>query len=167
MICDTCGCSNIRHQEIEGYGVAECQVCGALHGDPDVVSRIEEIREGDALQFDREIYPLVRTINMITGFKVIGARHDGPGDLPYVHFKIHGPKARVWLEKLMTSLTMANRELPGRWMVEVLLIEGLTFSLTPVPGSVQRAEALVGLELLTRAIRRNMNLSWWHELDAR
>jgi len=164
----------MRHQEIEGYSVAECQICEALQGDPDELARIEEIREGDALHYDREIFPLVKTLEMITGFKVFeaSAGDAAKGAAPFIHFKIHGPKARRCMEKLMTSLTMTNRELPGRWMVEVTLLKGLSFTLKPSlarPGEpideTQLTRARQGIELLTRATRRNMNLSWWHELE--
>ncbi len=133
MICDTCGCANLHHKMLEGHSIAECQLCGELHGDPDDLQNIEEIREGDVQGYDREIYPLVKTITMITGFKVLSASagFQSKGAPPFVNFKIHGPKARVWLEKVITSLMMANRELEKRWVVEVTLIDGLSFTLKP------------------------------------
>ena len=73
-----------------------------------------------------------------------------------------------YLERLLTSLEMANRETKRRWVVEASLQRGLLFVLRPrfwkrvseiTAEDIEEARA--DLATLGRVIERDVRLPWW------
>jgi hypothetical protein len=72
------------------------------------------------------------------------------------------------MERLLTSLEMANRETRRRWVVETTLQRGLLFVLRPrfwkrvseiTEDDIR--DARTDLEVLGRVIARDVRLPWW------
>ena len=168
-VCDSCGGHRLVVRVIEGVEVAECDLCGALHGPDASVALVESRREGRERGFDPRIYPLVRALEEVPTFKVSAAdagRAD-VGEYPYVFLRLD-PKGLPHLERLLTSLEMVNRETKRRWVVEAALQRGLLFILRPrfwkrvteiTPEDITESQA--DLEVLARVLARDVRLSWW------
>ena len=90
MICENCGSSDIKASVIEGYKVDECQVCGQLHGDPESIRVILEIREAKEMGIDPQIYPLHKTLQRVTSFRVEYSCAGFPQEKvpPYISFQV-------------------------------------------------------------------------------
>jgi len=74
----------------------------------------------------------------------------------------------AWLERLLRSLELANRETRLRWLVELTLQHGITCLLRPrfykspadlTPEDLDAAQKDLGV--LGRSFRRDLGLSWW------
>ena len=72
------------------------------------------------------------------------------------------------LERLLTSLEMANQSTVRRWVVECTLQRGLLFILRPrfwkpilEINDVDIREARGDLKLLAEVLARDIKLSWW------
>ena len=154
---------------IEGVDVLECGLCGALHGDDREVALVEERREARARGFDPAIYPLVRALEQVPTFRVVAAEAGRPerSEYPFVFLRLH-EGGLVHLERLLTSLEMANRDTKRRWVVEATLQRALLFVLRPrfwkrvseiTAADIEEARA--DLDVLGRVIGRDVKLPWW------
>jgi hypothetical protein len=74
----------------------------------------------------------------------------------------------AWLERLLRSLELANRETRLRWLVELTLQRGIVCLLRPrfykspsdlTPEDLDAAQK--DLLVLGRSFRRDLGLSWW------
>jgi hypothetical protein len=169
-ICEACGNHGVVSTTVEGVELHECELCGALMGDDASVALAEERREGRDRGFAPTIYPLVKALERVPTFKVSAA---DPGradrsEYPYVFLRLTAG-GLVHLERLLTSLEMANRETKRRWVVEAALQRGLLFILRPrfwKPVASITVEDIRDsqhdLEVLARILRRDVNLPWWN-----
>lgn len=167
--CDECGSSQVAEAEVEGIAVGLCALCGNLQGDEAQVALVHERREAAERGFEPVIYPLVRALEAVPTFRVSGASAGRPSvsEYPYVFLRVK-VGGLVDVERLLTSLEMANRSTKRRWVVECSLQRGLLFILRPrfwkpvLDISAQDiAEARGDLPLLAKAIERDVKLSWW------
>ena len=102
-------------------------------------------------------------------FKVAGAaagdevRHE----YPFVFLRLEAG-GLAHMERLLTSLEMANRETKRRWVVETTLQRGLLFVLRPrfwkrvseITAEDIR-DARLDLAVLARTLARDTALPWW------
>jgi len=167
--CDVCGGHRVAPREIEGLSVGECGLCGALQGDDDVVALVERRREARRRGLDPRIEPLVRALESVPAFRVAQAGAGDPalGEYPHVFLRA-GRDGLPFLERLLTSLEMANRETKRRWVVELTLQHGLLFILRPRfwkavadITDLDIREAQGDLEVLGRVLGRDVRLAWW------
>ena len=167
--CDECGSSQVAEAEVEGVAVGLCALCGNVQGDEEQVAQVHERREAAERGFEPVIYPLVRALEAVPSFRVSGASAGRPSisEYPYVFLRVK-PDGLVDVERLLTSLEMANRSSRRRWVVECSLQRGLLFILRPrfwkpvLDISAQDiAEARADLPLLASVIQRDVKLSWW------
>ena len=175
LACDTCGNRRLTPKTVEGIDLFECALCGALQGDDDAVTIAEERLEGRERGFDPTIYPLVKALETVPTFTVSAA---DPGradrtEYPYVFIRL-AADGLVHLERLLTSLEMANRETRRRWVVEAALQRGLLFILRPgfwkPVSAITKADITDSqrdLEVLGRVLRRDVNLPWWQALPVK
>jgi hypothetical protein len=167
--CEACGSHRVVARVVEGVEVGRCDLCGTLHGEDDAVALAELRLEGRERGFDPRIYPLVKALEQVPTFRVSSAE---PGDAvrveyPYVFLRLEAG-GLVHLERLLTSLEMANRETRRRWVVEAALQRGLLFILRPrfwkrvseiTPEDILEAQA--DLDVLARVLARDTRLAWW------
>lgn len=167
--CEACGNRRLVPKTIEGVELLECELCEELQGDDAQVALAEERREGRDRGFDGRIYPLVKALERVPTFKVSGADPGGADrtEYPYVFLRL-APGGLAHLERLLTSLEMANRETRRRWVVEASLQRGLLFILRPrfwklvsqITADDIR-ESQLDLDVLARILRRDVQLPWW------
>jgi hypothetical protein len=169
MECEVCGCHDVHVTELEGFVLEECRLCGNLQGDDEVVARIDEIREGRREGIEDSVYPLVKALRAIPTFKTISScgGHAERREPPYVWFTIEQDTLR-YLEKLCASLSMANRRMRCRWVIEVTMQRRLTFELKPnfhrhaAEVDARRiGDAIADLDVLARTFRRDRDLAWF------
>lgn len=167
--CDECGSSQVAEAEVEGVAVGLCALCGHVQGDEERVARVRDRREAAERGFDPVVFPLVRALEAVPSFRVSGASAGrvGGGEYPYVFLRV-ASDGLADVERLLTSLEMANRGTKRRWVVECSLQRGMLFILRPrfwkpvLDITAQDiAEARADLPLLAKAIERDVNLSWW------
>ncbi|MHC4223203.1 MAG: hypothetical protein ACYSUN_04360 [Planctomycetota bacterium] len=169
MECDLCGSRNVQRREIEGNLLEECQLCGNLQGDDEAVALIEDLRAGRERGLDDEIIPLVSVLESIGAFRIVQASGGDAGrsELPYVFLALaHGETS--YIERLLRSLEMANRDMTHLWLIELSLQHGVVYILRPrfwkPPASITQEEirdAQADLRILSRRLRRDLSLSWW------
>ena len=168
-LCEACGSHRVLPRLVEGVEVAECELCGALHGADDVVARAEQRREGRERGFDPRIYALVKALEQVPTFRVSAAESGDATrvEYPYVFLRLE-PGGLAHLERLLTSLEMANRETKRRWVVEAALQRGLLFIVRPRfwkrVSDITREDILEAqgdLEVLGRVLARDTRLAWW------
>jgi hypothetical protein len=149
--------------------VLVCALCGHVQGDAGTVARIRAREEAEERGFDPGVYPLVRALEAVATFSVDSASHGRPerGEYPFVFFRVAEGGLKD-VERLLTSLEMANRQTRRRWVVELSLQRGLLFILRPrfwkpiLDITAQDiAEARADLALLAQIVARDARLGWW------
>jgi hypothetical protein len=167
--CEACGSRRVVEREVEGVLVGECALCGSLQGDDAAVASAERRRDARRRGIDPRLEPLVRALEAVPSFRV-AASDAGSAErteYPYVFLRLdRGGLAH--LERLLTSLEMANRETRRRWVVEAALQRGLLFILRPrfwkAVADITREDILesqADLEVLGRTLERDVRLPWW------
>lgn len=167
--CEECGSRQVEEAEVEGVAVDVCGLCDHVQGDPRKVALVQERREAAERGFHRNVYPLVKSLEQVRSFHVESASAGRPetGEYPFVFLRL-APDGLRDLERLLTSLELANHHTQRRWVVECSLQRGLLFILRPrfwkpvlsIDGQDIR-EARADLALLARTIARDLGLSWW------
>lgn len=169
--CEECGSRQLAPVQVEGVEVEQCGLCDHIQGDAQAVARIEERREAAESGYNAIVYPLVKAMNRVPTFKVTDASAGRPetSEYPFVFFRLDEAGVRD-LERLLTSLEMANRTTTRRWVVECTLQRGLLFILRPrfwkpilEINEVDIREARGDLELLAEILARDIQLSWWKD----
>ena len=168
-VCDECGSHQVQGRRIEGVEVEACGLCGHVQGDPERVALVAERVAAAEHGYSPTVYPLVRALEQVPTFKVAGASAGRPdtGEYPFVFLRLEREGLRD-LERLLTSLEMANESTRRRWVVECALQRGLLFILRPrfwkaileIDENDIR-EARGDLKLLAEIIARDVKLSWW------
>ena len=169
-VCESCGSRRVVERLVEGLTLGECELCGALHGDDARVALAESRRDARERGFDPAIYPLVQALEAVPTFRVVAAEAGRPerSEYPFVFLRL-AEGGLVHLERLLTSLEMANRETKRRWVVEATLQRGLLFVLRPrfwkLVSQITRediVEARSDLDVLGRVLARDVKLAWWN-----
>jgi hypothetical protein len=167
--CEECGSQRVRPARVEGVEVEVCALCDHVQGDAARVARVHERREAVERGFHRAIYPLVKALEGVPTFRVEAAEAGRPesGEYPFVFLRLR-PEGLADLERLLTSLEMANARTRRRWVVECALQRGLLFILRPRFWKAVQAitaadieEARADLPLLAQALARDVGLTWW------
>lgn len=132
MNCKSCGSSKIKDTVIESQRVQECEVCGHLHGNAEVLNKITESKKAKEQGIDSTIYPLYALLQKIAGFKIEFTCPGYPQEKvpPYVSFSIAEGKSKS-LEQLTQVLVQANKKTKVYWMVEVTFQKQLLYILKP------------------------------------
>ena len=168
--CEECGNSQIAPDRVEGVEVRVCQLCGAVQGEGEAVGVARQRIEARERGFQPEVYPLVLALETVPTFKVSAASAGRPqrSEYPFVFLRVREDGGLVDLERLLTSLEMANRGTKRRWVMELTLQRGLLFILRPrFWKAVQEItttdieEARADLPILAESIRRDVGLTWW------
>lgn len=169
MECDACGSHNVSRREVEGHLLYECNLCGNLEGDDQTIARIEELREGRARGLDDEVVPLVAALESTGVFRLVQASAGNPrrNESPHVFFSLT-KNDTSYIERLLRSLELANRETKLRWLIQLQLQNEIVYILRPrfwrPPSDVAPEDIRVArrdLATLARCLRRDLALSWW------
>ena len=168
-ICEECGSHQVERAIVKGVEVDRCGLCDHVQGDPSAVALVAERIEADERGFSPLVYSLVKALELVPTFEVTGA---SPGrvqtsEFPFVFLRVaRGGMQDV--ERLLTSLEMANQTTRRRWVVECTLQRGLLFVLRPrfwkpVLEIDERdiREAREDFKLLAEILARDIKLSWW------
>jgi len=171
MECEVCGSRNTTRTEVEGYLLYECNLCGNLQGDDEAAERIEELRRGRDRGLDDEVIALVSVLESAGVFRVTQCSAGAPErrEWPYLFFTLLRSDTS-WIEKLLRSIELANRETTKRWLIELSLQHGIVYILRPRfwknPSDITPEEIRVAradLSVLAERLRRDLALSWWRE----
>lgn len=165
MECDVCGSRNVARREVEGQLLEECNLCGNLQGDDEAVALIEELRAGRERGLDDEVIPLVSVLESVGVFLIVQAS----GNPPEILFRLRGDDTR-YLERLLRSIELANRETKLRWLIELSLQHDIVYILRPrfwqPPRTISAAQIEIAqrdLPVLAQRLRRDLSLSWWQD----
>ena len=170
--CEECGNRGVTRNVYNDQPIDECELCGALYGDADLIERIETDREADSMGIDRGIYPLVEELNAIKGVRCFDSSE---GDVemgvpPFVKMHITDQAAVAILGALLTSLSLSTsaRQIHAHWHIEVILDKGIIgFSMRPRrPHETARQTGWIevarqDLEQLTHQLAAHKRLAWW------
>ncbi len=168
-VCEECGSQQVDADVVEGVELDVCRLCGHLQGEDDRVARVEELRAARERGIDPLVYPLVVALEKVPTFRVEQATAGRPerNEYPFVFLRVREGGLQD-LERLLTSLEMANRATTRRWVVESALQRGLLFILRPrfwkaVLDITEKdiLEARHDLPVLAKALRRDVELAWW------
>lgn len=168
-ICEECGSQQVDEQIVEELAVLACRLCGHIQGDGETVQLARERLEARERGFDPAVYPLVVALEQVPTFHVDSASAGRPevAEYPYVFLRVR-PEGLEDVERLLTSVEMANRATKRRWVMELSLQRGLLFILRPrfwkpVLDITRQdiTEARGDLPVLARLIGRDVGLAWW------
>ena len=165
MECEVCGSRNVARREIEASLVEECNLCGNLQGDDKAVAHIEELRAGRERGLDDEVIPLVTALEGTGVFHILQASIRPPEIL----FGLNHNDAK-YIERLLRSIELANRETKLRWLIELSLQHEIVYDLRPrfwrPPADITEDDIALArgdLTILGRRLRRDLSLSWWRD----
>jgi hypothetical protein len=160
--CPECGNHAVVARTRGGDVVHECELCGAVVGDP----RTARGRQS-----------LADLIGSLPGLRVVHsadgaaddpaddpADHPGRAQLPALHWQVLDGRGLLQLENLAKSLQLARGQLQLPWRLEADYDRALVFALRPRPAAVDAAAVRLArrdLELLAQAVLRDSKLSWW------
>lgn len=170
-ICEECGSRQVGPARIAGYDLERCALCGHHQGDPRALEVLEAAEAADIRGVDALVYPLVEALERVPTFRVDQASPGTPGtsEYPFVFLRVVAGGLKH-LERLLTSLEMANRETHRRWVVECSLQHGLLFILRPrfwkpilEIDEHDVREARLDLPILARILARDVELDWWRK----
>ncbi len=170
-ICEECGSHQIEAAVVSGIEVQRCGLCEHLQGDPAVVARIAERQEADDRGFNPIVYPLIKALELVPTFRVAGASagRAETSEFPFVFLRVADGGLRD-VERLLTSLEMANESTRRRWVLECTLQRGLLFVLRPrfwkavlEINEDDIREARQDFKVLAEILARDVKLSWWND----
>jgi len=171
MECDVCGSARVTRREVEGYLLEECQLCGNLQGNDEAVARVEELRTGRQRGFDDAVVPLAAALESTGVFRIIHGSAGDPeaNESPCLFFTLL-KNDTSYIERLLRTLELANRETRLRWLIELSLQKAIVYILRPrfwmPPAQVSPDDiraARKDLPVLARLLRRDLSLSWWRD----
>lgn len=171
MECDVCGSHNVSRRTIDDVALEECNLCGNLQGDDLAVQRIEEQRAGRERGLDDEVIPLVTALESTHVFRVIQSSAGNPrgNESPHVFFTL-SKNDLSYIERLLRSVELANRDTRLRWIIELSLQNEIVYILRPrfwrppsdiSPDDIRAARK--DLSTLGQRLRRDLALSWWNK----
>ena len=169
--CDVCGNRQLEPVRMLGVEVARCGLCDHVQGDAAAIARIEQHQEAEERGFHPDVYPLVQALETVPTFTVTGTSvgRAETSEFPFVFLRL-APEGLRDLERLLTSLEMANRSTKRRWVVECTLQRGLLFVLRPrfwkavlEIDATDIREAREDFRVLAEILARDVQLSWWKD----
>lgn len=170
-VCEVCGSRQMEPITLRGVEVERCGLCGHVQGDEARVAQLEAEAEAEASGHHADVYPLVRALDEVPTFRVVSTSvgRAETGEFPFVFFRVtEGGLKHV--ERLLTSLEMANRTTQRRWVVECTLQRELLFVLRPrfwkpvleIDANDIR-EARTDFRILADILARDVQLAWWRQ----
>lgn len=168
-VCEECGSHQVEARFVEGVEVEECGLCGHVQGAPEQVALVSERVEAARSGYNSIVFPLVKALDEVPTFRVetASAGRAETSEYPFVFLRLE-PGGLQDLERLLTSLEMANQATKRRWVIECALQHGLLFILRPrfwkavlEINETDIREARGDLKLLAEVISRDVKLSWW------
>ena len=170
-VCEVCGSHQMEPVTIRGVEVERCGLCDHIQGDEARVARLEAQDEAETSGYHPDVYPLVRALEEVPTFRVASTSvgRAETSEFPFVFLRIAKDGMRD-LERLLTSLEMANRSTKRRWVVECTLQRELLFVLRPrfwkpvlEIDATDIREARGDFRVLAEILARDVKLSWWQE----
>lgn len=169
--CEECGSHQVAAAIVEGVEVERCGLCDHVQGPLAAVELVSERREAEELGFSAIVYPLVKALELVPSFHVTSASAGRveTSEFPFVFLRV-APDGLRDVERLLTSLEMANQTTRRRWVVECTLQRGLLFILRPrfwkavlEIDHVDIREARQDFKVLAEILARDVKLSWWKD----
>ncbi|MDA1195408.1 MAG: hypothetical protein O2894_09520 [Planctomycetota bacterium] len=155
---------------VHGMDLYRCGLCDHLHGSAEQLAEIDLHDEAEVRGIHPDVYPLVRALEAVPTFQVVATSVGDveTSEFPFVFLRVEEGGLRH-IERLLTSLEMANRSTKRRWVVECTLQRGLVFVLRPrfwkpileIDGTDIR-EARADFHTLADILTRDVQLGWWH-----
>lgn len=169
VTCEVCGSHQMQAATLQGVNVERCGLCDHVQGEPALLARLEAHDEAEARGFHPDVYPLVQALEEVPTFHVVSTSvgRAETSEFPFVFLRLD-PGGLTDLEKLLTSLEMANRSTQRRWVVECTLQRELLFVLRPrfwkavlEIDATDIREARTDFRVLADIIARDVKLGWW------
>ena len=171
LTCDVCGSHQMEAEVLDGARVDRCGLCDHVQGDEGRVARLEAVDEADVRGVHPDVFPLVKALEEVPTFTVSGTSvgRAETSEFPFVFLRV-APGGLRDVERLLTSLEMANRSTKRRWVVECTLQRELLFVLRPrfwKPildiDATDIREARTDFRVLADILARDVKLSWWRD----
>lgn len=168
-VCDECGSHQMEPDVVDGARVERCGLCDHVQGGARTIDRRDEVDEARDRGHHPDVYPLVRALEEVRTFTVVSTSvgRAETGEFPFVFLRLV-PGGLRDLEKLLTSLEMANRTTKRRWVVECTLQRELVFVLRPrfwkavlEIDATDIREARSDFRVLADILARDVKLGWW------
>ncbi len=170
-VCEECGSHQVVPATLLGVEVQRCGLCDHVMGDPEAVALVRERQEAEERGVHPVVYPLVKSLELVPTFRVAGASAGRveTGEFPFVFLRVEDGGLRH-VERLLTSIEMANESTRRRWVLECTLQRGLLFVLRPrfwkavlEIDETDIREAREDFKLLAEILARDVRLSWWQD----
>lgn len=168
-VCPECGNHQVVARPFDGQLAFECELCGAMAGDPYAVRGVQVARTAQQLGIDPHLLPLMHVIGGLPGLHVLDARHgelsrDG---LPCVQWQLVDVTGIRQVENLAKSLMLSRGQLQLPWRIDLGFERSLVFTLAPCPEGRVDSHVIVqvehDLDILALSITRDSRLSWWNK----
>ena len=170
-VCEVCGSYQMEVDVLDGARVERCGLCDHVQGDAQRVDHLEVQDEARERGHHPDVYPLVRALEEVPTFQVVGTSvgRVETGEFPFLFLRL-APGGLKDLERLLTSLEMANRSTQRRWVVECTLQRELVFVLRPrfwkpvlEIDATDIREARSDFHVLADILARDVKLAWWKD----
>ncbi|MDF1702624.1 MAG: hypothetical protein P1V36_15850 [Planctomycetota bacterium] len=169
--CDVCGSHQMEPATLRGASVMRCGLCDHVQGDAELMAGIDALDEAEQRGLHPDVYPLVQALEQVPTFHVTSTSvgRVETSEFPFVFLRLD-PGGLRDLERLLTSLEMANRTTQRRWVVECTLQRELRFVLRPrfwkaileIDANDIR-EARSDFRVLAEILARDVQLGWWRD----
>ena len=174
--CDSCGCERFEKIILRGRAARRCALCGEIEGTTAAAGEWQEEQEALAGGVDHGIWPLVRALNNLDGYEVLGSSAGDSfyGTPPHVQLRIdldgRSRNRGTWLiERLVQSLTLASRALNQRWVLQPYVQNSLAWMVKPAcwDGSHALSASLIrelqaDVSRLAEQLDMDCRLAWWN-----
>lgn len=165
--CEECGNHAVVEKFVARGSVRECEYCGHLEGQPDLVELLGLQHQAEERGSSIYSYPLAHFIDGLPGVKLLGDFGGDPkkGLMPYVAFELSDHRTRQ-LENLGQGLRLLRGELKRRWVIEFTFEFQLGFELKVrgEDGSFSLLDVETAREdllLLWQRLQGYRSLGWW------
>ena len=171
MTCEVCGAEQVEPTVIDGRRAERCGLCDHIQGDIAREEQLDAVDEAAERGVHPDVFPLVQALEEVASFTVTGTSvgRAETSEFPFVFLRV-APNGLRDVERLLTSLEMANRTTQRRWVVECTLQRELLFVLRPrfwKPildiDATDIREARTDFRILADILARDVKLSWWKD----
>jgi hypothetical protein len=166
-VCPDCGNHQISPRPFDGLVAFECDLCGAMAGDPRAIHGVQMTQKARELGIDPHLWPLMHVLGGLPGLHVLDLRRVEAArfSLPCVQWHLVDAKGFAQVENLTKSLMLSRGQLQLPWRIELSYERSMVFTLLPCPQGPLSDHTIVqvehDLDILALSITRDSRLSWW------
>lgn len=171
IACEVCGAYQVEPTVLDGARIERCGLCDHVQGEATSEERLEAVDEAAERGVHADVFPLVQALEEVPTFTVTetSVGRAETSEFPFVFLRVARGGLRD-VERLLTSLEMANRSTKRRWVIECTLQRELLFVLRPrfwKPvldiDATDIREARTDFRILADILARDVKLGWWQD----